>query len=95
MNTIPRKIISIIETIEREGFSAHLVGGSVRDLILGIEPNDWDIATNGTPDEIERIFGKLDEYRIKTLGKKHGTITLFERDNSRTALSEITTFRID
>lgn len=95
MNTIPRKIISIIETIEREGFSAYLVGGSVRDLILGIEPNDWDIATNGTPDEIERIFGKLDEYRIKTLGKKHGTITLFESDNSRTALSEITTFRID
>lgn len=95
MNTIPRKIISIIETIENEGFSAYIVGGSVRDLILGIEPNDWDIATNGTPDEIEGIFGKLDEYRIKTLGKKHGTITLFESDNSRTALSEITTFRID
>lgn len=95
MNTIPRKIISIIETIENEGFSAYLVGGSVRDLILGIEPKDWDIATNGTPDEIEGIFGKLDDYRIKTLGKKHGTITLFESDNSRTALSEITTFRID
>lgn len=95
MNNIPRKIISIIETIENEGFSAYLVGGSVRDLILGTEPKDWDIATNGTPDEIEAIFGKLDEYRIKTLGKKHGTITLFESDNSRTALSEITTFRID
>ncbi|WP_071132405.1 CCA tRNA nucleotidyltransferase [Alterileibacterium massiliense] len=95
MNTIPRKIISIIETIENEGFSAYIVGGSVRDLILGIEPNDWDIATNGTPDEIEGIFGKLEDYRIKTLGKKHGTITLFESDNSRTALSEITTFRID
>lgn len=95
MKTIPRKIISIIETIENEGFSAYIVGGSVRDLILGIEPNDWDIATNGTPDEIEGIFGKLDDYRIKTLGKKHGTITLFESDNSRTALSEITTFRID
>lgn len=95
MNSIPRKIISIIETIENEGFSAYIVGGSVRDLILGIEPNDWDIATNGTPDEIEGIFGKLDDYRIKTLGKKHGTITLFESDNSRTALSEITTFRID
>lgn len=95
MNTIPRKIISIIETIENEGFSAYIVGGSVRDLILGIEPNDCDIATNGTPDEIEGIFGKLDDYRIKTLGKKHGTITLFESDNSRTALSEITTFRID
>lgn len=95
MNTIPRKIISIIETIENEGFSAYIVGGSIRDLILGIEPNDWDIATNGTPDEIEGIFGKLDDYRIKTLGKKHGTITLFESDNSRTALSEITTFRID
>lgn len=95
MNAIPRKIISIIETIENEGFSAYIVGGSVRDLILGIEPNDWDIATNGTPDEIEGIFGKLDDYRIKTLGKKHGTITLFESDNNRTALSEITTFRID
>lgn len=95
MKTIPRKIISIIETIENEGFSAYIVGGSVRDLILGIEPNDWDIATNGTPDEIEGIFGKLDDYRIKTLGKKHGTITLFESDNSRIALSEITTFRID
>lgn len=95
MNTIPRKIISIIETIENEGFSAYIVGGSVRDLILGTQPKDWDIATNGTPDEIEGIFGKLDDYRIKTLGKKHGTITLFESDNSRTALSEITTFRID
>lgn len=95
MNTIPRKIISIIETIENKGFEAYLVGGSVRNIILGIEPKDWDIATNGTPDEIEGIFGKLDEYRIETLGKKHGTITLFESDNSRTALSEITTFRID
>lgn len=95
MNTIPRKIISIIETIENEGFSAYLVGGSVRDLILGTQPKDWDIATNGTPDEIEGIFGKLDEYRIEAVGKKHGTITLFESDNSRTALSEITTFRID
>ena len=95
MNTIPRKIISIIETIENKGFEAYIVGGSVRDIILGIEPKDWDIATNGTPDEIEGIFGKLDKYRIETLGKKHGTITLFESDNSRTALSEITTFRID
>lgn len=95
MNTIPRKIISIIETIENEGFSAYLVGGSVRDLILGTEPKDWDIATDGTPDKIEEIFDRLKEYRIETLGKKHGTITLFESDNSRTALSEITTFRID
>ena len=47
---------SIVETLRQRGFQAYLVGGCVRDLLLGREPKDYDVATNATPDEVMRIF---------------------------------------
>src|SRR6267143_6499068 len=47
---------TIIQTLRQQGFHAYLVGGCVRDLLLGREPKDYDVATNATPDQVMRIF---------------------------------------
>ncbi len=55
---IPQEIISAIETLEKGGFQAYLVGGCVRDIFLGRKPKDWDITTNAKPEDIQAIFPK-------------------------------------
>lgn len=69
-----------------EGFQCFLVGGSVRDSIMGFTPNEYDIATNAKPEDVQRIF----KYTIPT-GIKHGTILVILDDMH----VEITTFRSD
>lgn len=67
-----------IDTLENAGFEAWVVGGCVRDSILGYAPHDYDIATDAKPNETEAVFSKAG---LKTfdVGKKHGTISvLFE-----------------
>ena len=53
---IPPEILSITKTLENKGFEAWVVGGCVRDLLLGRAPKDWDITTNATPEEIQASF---------------------------------------
>lgn len=84
----PDFIFKIIKRIEGSGFEAYAVGGCVRDYILGKTPNDWDIATSATPDEIMTVFEDIPT--IPT-GIKHGTVTVIS-DNIPV---EITTYRID
>lgn len=55
---IPNYVTCVTETLENAGFEAFLVGGCVRDLILGREPKDWDITTNAKPEEIMPLFEK-------------------------------------
>jgi len=47
---------SIVQTLRQRGFQAYLVGGCVRDLLLGREPKDYDVATNATPQQVISIF---------------------------------------
>ena len=54
--SIPKEITSVTETLRKAGFEAYLVGGCVRDLVLGKKPRDWDVTTNATPKEIQGIF---------------------------------------
>ncbi len=54
--TIPKEITEIAEKLKKGGFEAYLVGGCVRDLLLGLKPKDWDFATNALPEEIMKIF---------------------------------------
>ncbi len=56
--SIPKEVIDVTEKLEKAGFEAFVVGGCVRDLILGREPRDWDVTTNATPDEIIALFTK-------------------------------------
>ncbi|PJA87962.1 MAG: hypothetical protein CO140_01445, partial [Candidatus Moranbacteria bacterium CG_4_9_14_3_um_filter_40_7] len=53
---IPQSVQEIIEKLNGAGFEAFIVGGCVRDLLLKKEPQDWDIATNARPEEVQKIF---------------------------------------
>ena len=53
---IPKEVIEVTQTLENAGFEAFIVGGCVRDLLLGKTPKDWDITTNATPEEIQGLF---------------------------------------
>jgi len=83
---IPKDVISIGKVLTDNGFEAYVVGGAVRDSLLGLTPKDWDVATNATPDEIENLFNKT----IPT-GKAFGTITVVINGKNY----EVTTFRSD
>ena len=56
--SIPKEVTHVTKTLEKAGFGAFLVGGCVRDLILGRTPKDWDVTTNAKPDEIIALFNK-------------------------------------
>lgn len=76
----------IIATIEKNNGKAYVVGGCVRDAVLGNAPNDWDICTNLTPDEIKSLFP-----RVLPIGEQHGTVGV----KLKKELYEVTTFRTD
>ena len=86
MFTIPLEISTAINTLNAHGHSAFIVGGCVRDTLMGVTPNDYDITTSATPQEIVNIFEKT----IPT-GIKHGTVTVLINKNP----IEITTFRTE
>lgn len=85
---LPRDVISLLEKLEKAGYEAYVVGGAVRDSILGRTVNDYDITTSATPEETMDIFK---EYKIVLTGLQHGTITVMTEEGGR----EITTFRAD
>lgn len=75
-----------IDRLADKGFEAYVVGGCIRDLLVGRTPSDFDIATSARPDEIKQVFDKC----IDT-GEKYGTITVLVNDSA----VEITTFRAE
>lgn len=79
--------LRIIEILENAGYRAYLVGGCVRDLLLGRTPDDWDVTTSARPGQILEHFGA----QVLPTGLKHGTVTVRESGDS----IEVTTFRID
>lgn len=78
-----KKMNSIFEAA---GFEAYLVGGALRDTIMGKEAHDWDVATNATPKDVMRIF-----HRVIPTGIKHGTVTVHFMKKQ----IEVTTFRTE
>ncbi|KKU74292.1 MAG: CCA-adding enzyme, partial [Candidatus Nomurabacteria bacterium GW2011_GWB1_47_6] len=55
---IPKEVSHVTAVLERAGFEAYLVGGCVRDLLMGRDPKDWDVTTNAKPEEIVKLFEK-------------------------------------
>lgn len=86
--TLPRDVEYIISSLEAAGYRADIVGGSVRDFLLGKAPGDYDITTSALPDEVKEVFST--ERTIDT-GIKHGTVTLI----LDSVPYEITTYRFD
>ena len=85
---VPAPVNYIIQELEKCGHEAYMVGGCVRDSVLGRKPHDYDICTSATPDEILKAFP--DEEIIPT-GLQHGTVTILINKEP----FEVTTYRID
>lgn len=86
--TLPVSVAIIIERLEKHGFEAYVVGGCVRDSIMGITPHDWDICTSATPNE---VIDSFTECKVIPTGLQHGTVTVVMNKSEY----EITTFRTD
>lgn len=83
---MPQAVKEIIATLQQNNYEAYAVGGCVRDSILGREPNDWDITTSASPEEVKALFRRT----IDT-GIEHGTVTIMIDKVGY----EVTTYRID
>lgn len=85
---IPQEVTDILEKFEKKNFEIYIVGGAVRDLLMGKIPKDWDFTTNATPEEILKILGKEAYY-----GNKFGTVGI--PSNADLDPFEVTTFRTE
>jgi len=87
---IPKQVLEILEKLEKAGFEAYIVGGCVRDLIMGKEPKDWDVTTSAKPEEIQKIFSdSFYENEFGTVGIK------IKEDEETKEVVEVTTYRIE
>lgn len=83
---LPESVEKIIHTLENAGYEAYAVGGCVRDVMLGLTPDDWDITTSAEPEQVKSLF-----QRTIDTGIQHGTVTVRMDGKS----FEVTTYRID
>lgn len=83
---IPLYVEFVLNRLEENGYEAFIVGGCVRDALLGEEPNDFDVTTNALPEEIEKVF--RDKTTIN-VGKQFGTIVVHLNEGD----VEVTTYR--
>ena len=83
---VPDKARYIVNTIQAAGYEAYVVGGCVRDSLLGRKPQDWDITTSARPEQVKELFPRT----IDT-GLQHGTVTVMQDKEG----FEVTTYRID
>lgn len=86
--SLPLGAAFIIDPLQENGFEAYVVGGCVRDRLLGRVPKDWDICTSASPQQVIEVFG---DKRVIETGLQHGTVTIVMPDG----LYEVTTFRVD
>ena len=88
MITIPNDVENVINILSSNGHKAYVVGGCVRDSLMGKEPDDWDVTTDASPKELKKIFAS---FRTVDTGIDHGTVLVV---SGKTPV-EVTTFRID
>lgn len=98
---IPQEVKFILEKLQESGFEAYIVGGCVRDLLVGKKPKDWDVATNANPEEIQEIFpDSFYENKFGTVGVKTASLEQPHPDpllskEREIQVVEITTFRAE
>ena len=85
---VPAYVRAVMQTLEGASRRGYLVGGSLRDLLLGKTPHDFDLTTDATPDEMVKIFS---DFRVIPTGLKHGTLTVLSDGQP----VEVTTHRVD
>ena len=85
---IPSYVRDVMNVLDAAGYRAYVVGGSLRDLLRGVTPHDYDMTTDATPDEMLAVFA---DYRVIPTGLAHGTVTVMSEGHP----IEITTHRVD
>ncbi len=88
MMALPRGVTMILTQLTARGNQAYVVGGCVRDCLLGRTPKDWDVCTSATPEEMLLAFAG---WHVAETGLKHGTLTVLAEGEPY----EVTTFRVD
>ena len=86
--TLPMPVARALSVLKACGYEAYIVGGCVRDSLIGRIPNDWDITTNATPEQMKACFT---DFRVIETGIQHGTLTVIVEGMQL----EITTYRND
>ncbi|MEK7614121.1 MAG: HD domain-containing protein [Patescibacteria group bacterium] len=88
---VPKSVSYVTETLEKGGFEAYLIGGCVRDLVTGRRPNDWDVTTNATPEQIIKLFPKT------FYENEYGTVGVVNENEIDETLKiiEVTPYRIE
>ncbi len=87
---LPGKVSYLIGELNKAGYEAYAVGGCVRDTILGRSPEDWDVTTPATPQQVKNVFRRAGVHTIDT-GIEHGTVTVMLDHEG----FEVTTYRVD
>ena len=82
---LPSYILDVIDSLTKAGYEAYIVGGGVRDLMLGLAPKDFDAVTNATPNQIKEVFGR----RCRIIGRRFELAHVY----SGRELVEVATFR--
>ncbi len=82
---LPSSILDVIDSLTKAGYEAYIVGGGVRDLMLGLNPKDFDAVTNATPSQIKEVFGR----RCRIIGRRFELAHVY----SGRELIEVATFR--
>ena len=82
---VPKDVERVVEKLNAAGHEAYVVGGCVRDAIRGIDPQDWDVATDATPERIQNLFAK------SLYTNRFGTVVVRSGDHE----VEVTTYRIE
>lgn len=90
-HSIPPPVQEIMHTLRKEGYLVYIVGGAVRDLVLGKKPKDFDLVTNATPDQISALFTKTID-----IGKQFGiSMIVVEAEDDESMTVEVASFRAD
>lgn len=90
---IPLEVKTVADTLEKAGFEAYLVGGCVRDLMIGKTPKDWDITTNAVPEEIQALLGEKETF----CNNDYGTVGVINdtTDDEHLKVVEVTPYRTE
>src|SRR3989344_992518 len=84
---LPEEVVEICKKIESKGFEVYIVGGAVRDLLMGKASNDWDFTTNAKPDDIQKLF------KDSFYDNKYGTVGIKSVEGFKP--HEVTTYRTE
>jgi len=85
---VDRRAAEVVHTLQQAGFEAYIVGGAVRDLLLGLRPKDFDVATDATPEEVKRLFR-----RAFIIGKRFRIVHVVYGRGREHEVIEVSTFR--